>query len=282
MLKFLVAIILFLSVVIINLFTKQEKVCEESSDFYINKKFEYTKMDQRKTFIERCVITPKSKFVYLSFDDGPLNGSQHINKIAFKYKAPMNVMVVGEHVFMNKNQKKYFQNYMQNPFIEVNNHSYSHASNQYYSFYAKPKKVLSDFNKSMKLLALNNKIARLPGRNVWAINDKEYNRYKETRAAVKLLKKNGFTLIGWDIEWHYNRKTKAPSSTHQEFFTKLKNHVESNKKLFTPNNIVVLLHDPMFRKNSSELENLIKLIQSHEDYILVPLSQYPVMAKENV
>jgi peptidoglycan/xylan/chitin deacetylase (PgdA/CDA1 family) len=235
-----------------------------------------------KKIEEKCKIDPNTKFIYLSFDDGPLNGSQYINQIALKYKVPMNVMVVGEHVFMNPNQKRYFNNYKNNPFVEVNNHSYSHANNRYYRFYANPSTVLSDFNKSMHLLALNNKIARLPGRNVWALDGKKYNKHSETKEAVKLLTANGYKLIGWDIEWRYNRKTKHPLHTHQEFFTRLKNHIESDKKLFTQNNIVVLLHDPMFRKKSDELEKFIQLIQSQEEYVIVPLSRYPIVVNKNV
>ncbi|MBN2825630.1 MAG: polysaccharide deacetylase family protein [Campylobacterales bacterium] len=277
MLKFLFAIIIFLSAVMINLFSTPKK--HERSDLYFGKKFQYNDIDMTKSTYIRPDNNTKTntKYIYLSFDDGPLNGSQYINSIAYKYRVPFNVMVVGQHVFMNKNQKNYFKDYIDNPFIEVNNHSYSHANNQYYSFYAKPKDVLSDFNKSMNLLAIENKIARLPGRNVWAINNKIHNNYSETNEAVKLLSQNGYKLIGWDIEWHYDRKTKAPSYSSQEFFSRLKEHFESNKQLFTPNNIVVLLHDPMFRKNSSELESFIKLVQAQEDYVIVPLSQYPVV-----
>lgn len=256
----------------INLFTQKGN---HTNEFYISKSFEELDIDIEKLQREEITIN-NAKFIYLSFDDGPLNGSQNINAVAQKYQVPMNVMVVGEHVFMNATQKKYFNNYKQNPYVEVNNHSFSHANNQYYSFYTKPQKVLKDFNKSMNLLGLDNKIARLPGRNVWAVNGKEYNRHKETKEAAKLLTQHGYKLIGWDIEWQYNRKTKYPIDTHQEFFAKLKKHLESNKKLFTPNNIVVLLHDPMFRKDSSELENFIELLQTQTDYIIMPLSRYPV------
>lgn len=256
----------------INLFTHKGS---HANDFYISKSFEELDIDIEKLQREQA-INSDAKFIYLSFDDGPLNGSQNINAIAQKYQVPMNVMVVGEHVFMNATQKKYFNNYKQNPYVEVNNHSFSHANNRYYKYYAKPTTVLKDFNKSMNLLGLDNKIARLPGRNVWSIDGKEYNRHKETKDATRLLTQNGYKLIGWDIEWQYNRKTKYPVDTHQEFFAKLKHHIESNKKLFTPNNIVVLLHDPMFRKDSSELENFIQLIQAQTDYIIMPLSRYPV------
>jgi len=282
MLKFLVATILFLSIVVINIFTYEDKNCQ-THHYYIEKKFDYTPWDKPQRVDPKCLANPNTKFIYLSFDDGPLNGSQNINAIAQKYRVPMNVMVVGEHVEMNKRQKRYFENYKKNPFVEVNNHSYSHASNRYYSFYSNPNKVLEDFHKSMKLLTLNNKIARLPGRNVWAIDNQYHNKYNETKEAVKLLHKNGFQLIGWDIEWKYDRKTKYPIGNSQEFFAQLQHHLESNKKLFTPNNIVVLLHDPMFKtkSKSKELENLIRLLRSQKDYVIVPLSQYPIVSQKS-
>jgi len=282
MLKFLLVIILFLSFVMINLFSNDARPYKYHASFHLHQKFDYySDLDLLKDIQKgsRHPIGPHTKFLYLSFDDGPLNGSQNINKIAQKYQAPMNVMVVGQHVFMNANQKRYFKNYMQNPFIEVCNHSYSHAHNHYYTFYNNPQVVLSDFDKSSHLLGLNNKIIRLPGRNVWSINGKNHNHYHETKQAVKLLTQKGYKVIGWDIEWKYNRKTKKPINSYQEFFTKLQNYIDSShQKPFTNNNIVVLLHDPMFRTDASELENLIKLIQKNGDYILVPLSQYPIVA----
>jgi len=275
MLKFLFAIIFFLSIIMLNLFTTPPK--QENTALYYGKKFEFSDTENRTqpTLSSQPKVTDHTKYIYLTFDDGPLNGSQNINAIAYKYRVPLSVMVVGEHVFMSKNQKRYFQDYIQNPFIEVGNHSYSHANNQYYSFYSKPKEVLSDFNKSTHLLALQNNFIRLPGRNVWAINNKIDNHYTETTEAVKLLSQNGYQVIGWDIEWHYNRKTKEPTCSGLEFFIQLKNHFELDKKLFTPNNIVVLLHDPMFRKDSTELENFIKLVQAQKEYVIAPLSRYP-------
>lgn len=41
-------------------------------------------------------------YIYLTFDDGPLNGSENINDIILKEKVKISVFMVGEHVIKNK------------------------------------------------------------------------------------------------------------------------------------------------------------------------------------
>jgi len=273
MLKFLVAIIIFLSIVMINLFKDSNNICDIDDDLYIQTKFVNHKLCNP-------LYKPKlnRKFIYLSFDDGPLNGSQNINNLALKYKAYMSVLVVGEHLLISNHYKEYFNNYMKNPFIDVGNHSYSHANNQYNKFYNNPIEALNDFNKTKHLLGLNSKIVRLPGRNTWAFDNRTHNIGK-TKKLITLLNNDGFRVIGWDIEWKYDPITKNPIGTAQEFFNKLVKKINKNNELFTKSNIVVLLHDPMFRKKSKakELEKLITLIKANKNYVLVPLSRYPII-----
>ena len=190
----------------------------------------------------------------------------------------MTVLIVGEHTFINNNYKKYFNNYIQNPFIEVGNHSYSHAHNRYNKFYNNPIEAFNDFNKSKNLLGLKSKIVRLPGRNSWACNNRTYN-INKTEKLIKLLVKNGFKVIGWDIEWQYDPITKNPISSAKEFYKKLVKIANDDNELFTKSNVVILLHDPMFRKkqNSKKLEELIQLIKANKNYILLPLSMYPII-----
>ncbi len=273
MLKFLIAIIVFLSIVMINLFKDGNNICDIDDDVYIQR--EFIKNRPHKPLYQPSA---NRKFIYLSFDDGPLNGSQNVNSLSLKYKAYMSVFIVGEHLLISNNYKRYLNNYIQNPFIEVSNHSYSHANNQYSKFYSNPKGVLEDFNKSMNLLGLDNKIIRLPGRNIWAFDNRTQN-ISKTKDTVNLLTNNGFKLIGWDIEWRYDPITKKPIGTAQEFFKKLVKRIKHNQELVTPSNIVVLLHDPMFRKKckAKELENLITLIKANKNYVLVPLSRYPII-----
>ncbi|SHO80803.1 hypothetical protein MNB_SV-15-452 [hydrothermal vent metagenome] len=271
MLKFLFALIIILSVIMINLFQNNSNHCNIDENSYIDKKFTIACNPLYKPL-------PNRKFIYLSFDDGPLNGSQNIDRLALKYKIYITVFIVGKHVFMNDRYHKYFDNYIKNPFIEVDNHSYSHANNQYKKFYNNPQNVFDDINKSMNILNLKNKIVRLPGRNVWAFDNRTQN-IKKTKETITLLKNDGFKMMGWDIEWKYHPITKEPIGTAEEFFKKLVKRINSNDKLVTPSNIVILLHDPMFRKKSKvkELEKLITLIKANKNYVLVPLSMYPII-----
>jgi hypothetical protein len=73
-------------------------------------------------------------------------------------------MLVGEHALARPKDVKLNK---ENEFIGVGNHSYSHANNHYKLYYSTPKGVLNDFIRNKDTLALDNKIGRLPGRNMW-------------------------------------------------------------------------------------------------------------------
>ena len=66
--------------------------------------------------------------------------------------------------------QNYFHLYQHNAYIEIGNHSYSHANNHYKTFYDKPDSVVADFLRCQRLLNIPHKFARLPGRNQWRLN----------------------------------------------------------------------------------------------------------------
>ncbi len=273
LLKSLVVIIVFLSLIMINVFDDNKK---NSHNTYIENQFVYTGLD--RIIATEIEYSSKTRFIYLSFDDGPLNGSQNINKIVNLEKVPINVMVVGEHVFKAKKNKEYFDNYIKNRYVEVNNHSYSHAGHQYKKYYSNPTGVLCDFNHSMNSLGLDNKIARLPGRNIWRLDGRKKGGHINTRKSANLLSSNGFKIIGWDVEWRYNPITKKPRDTYKEVFDKIKHKLDTNST-FTKSNVVILAHDSMFRskKEAQKLQDLIRLIKVTDGYEIVPLSKYPLI-----
>jgi len=273
LLKSLVVIIVFLSLIMINIFDDNK---QNSHNTYIENQFIYTGLD--RIVDTKMEYNSNTKFIYLSFDDGPLNGSQNINKIINIEKIPINVMVVGAHVEGGKKNRKYFDDYINNIYIEVNNHSYSHANHRYKNYYLNPIGVLYDFNKSMNYLELDNKIARLPGRNVWRVNGEKKGGDINTKESANLLSSNGFKIIGWDVEWRYNPITKKPLDTYKEMFSKIKHQLDNNST-FINSNIVILAHDSMFRskKEAQKLQDLIRLIKTTEDYAIVPLSKYPII-----
>ena len=139
--------------------------------------------------------------IYLTFDDGPLEGSEDIDDAVRADKIKINVFVVGSHVRSVPRMSSYFQLYENNPYIELGNHSYSHAHDEYSLFYKDPEAVFQDFEKNERVLQLKTKLARLPGRNMWRIGNITKNDVISGSSAGDLLLKNGYTLFGWDLEW---------------------------------------------------------------------------------
>ena len=108
----------------------------------------------------------KTKYVYLTFDDGPLEGSEKIDEAIRYEKVPITVLLVGRHA---EAQPHYLELYKENDHIEVGNHSYSHARNHYSKFYFNPEGVLDDFLKSHEIIGSGDRVARLPGRNMLSL-----------------------------------------------------------------------------------------------------------------
>src|ERR1035437_8600316 len=64
------------------------------------------------------------KYIYLTFDDGPLNGSEYIDSVVLAEKIKISVFLVGEHVMMSRTMDNYFKYYAENPYIDEYIHSY--------------------------------------------------------------------------------------------------------------------------------------------------------------
>ena len=102
--------------------------------------------------------------IYLSFDDGPLEGSEDIDDAVKKEDIRINVFVVGMHARANERMARFYKLYETNSFIEIGNHSFTHAHGHYKAYYEKPDSVLGDFIKNQGELGIKYKLARLPGR----------------------------------------------------------------------------------------------------------------------
>jgi peptidoglycan/xylan/chitin deacetylase (PgdA/CDA1 family) len=213
------------------------------------------------------------KYIYLSFDDGPLNGSQRINDALLTEKIPITVMLVGEHALVRPQDVEL---YKKNEFIEVGNHSYSHANNHYKLYYSNPTGVLNDFIRNKDALKLDDKIGRLPGRNMWRRNGRSKNDISSGIEAADLLAKNGFSLFGWDLEWRHDSHTGEPIGTAEDIFNQIEKMLDENRT-FTDSHIVLLSHDEMFQHQyeESELKKLIDLLKSRGDYKFSRLKNYP-------
>lgn len=216
------------------------------------------------------------KYIYLTFDDGPLQGSENIDSVVLAEKLKISVFLVGEHALGSKKLESYYSMYEHNPFVESYNHSYTHAHNKYKEFYSNAQNVVTDIEKNETSLNLRFKIVRLPGRNMWRVGDKKRDDGPSGKAAADSLSARGFKLYGWDIEWEHNGKDGTPIQSVDQMTQEINTRLAKNNT-FTKDNIVILIHDEMFQKKweESELNQLIDNLRKNDHYVFEHIRFYP-------
>lgn len=241
------------------------------------KKDSVVKTEQPKTVVK----TKKKKKIYLTFDDGPNKGTQNVLNIMKEEQVPVTFFVVGEHVYASTAQQKTWDSLTTAENIEICSHSYTHAwHNKFSQFYNHPDSMVKDFKRAQDSLKLDNNVVRTPGRNSWRIDSLHYTDLKASKAAVDSLQKAGFTVLGWDLEWHYDPKTLNVKNTADELLNNV-DSVFNNNKTKNPDNLVLLAHDQVYNKStdSLELHNFIKKLKSKDEYELTLVSAYPGIGK---
>jgi hypothetical protein len=181
--------------------------------------------------------------IYLSFDDGPSAGSALVNDLALQDSLAINVFLIGHNACSNENNRSLVQDYRNNPFVEMGNHSFSHAERKYARFFHDPAAVLADIDRSRDSLHLANGLVRLPGRNFFRLGENEKRDDRNNgREAADTLAAKGYLLFGWDIEWR--RKPAKGFSRHsgEEMLAIVTNMLETHRT-FLDGRIVILLHD---------------------------------------
>lgn len=226
--------------------------------------------------IHNLAYSQNKCYIYLTFDDGPLNGSENINDIILKEKIKISVFMVGEHVIKDKQMAMYAKYYDQNPYIDEYNHSFTHANNRYEAFYKDVQKSTDDILHNQALLKLPYKIVRLPGRNMWRIDGKSKNDIPSGIQTADMLAKVGYKVMGWDVEWQHHDKDGTPIQTVDQIAKSVENLCNSGNT-FTKNNVVLLIHDEMFQKSweESELKALIDQLRLNQNYEFEQMRFYP-------
>ncbi len=208
-------------------------------------------------------INSKSKkILYLTFDDGPLKGSENVIKVIEGEGVVATMFLIGRHIKFNK---KLYQLEVSSPNLLLGNHSYTHANNHFHRFYIKKNRSLKDIDKSQKIIK-GAKFLRLPGRNVWRIPDISVDDYglkmkytlKEQKQYNKLYKM-GYYIYGWDVEWHYDSKNGEPIIGVEELVKRVE-RVYREKRSKKEGKIILLAHDFMFKKKEN-MKKLKKFIQ---------------------
>jgi len=214
--------------------------------------------------------------LYLTFDDGPDAGSTAVSEMAMSDSINVNVFLIGHRVFESEENARRFDLYQNNPFVEIGNHSFSHANNHHYHlYYSNPSLVFHDFLGNKDTLALSRMIARLPGRNCWRINGRKRDDLEDCSAAADSLSHYGYKVFGWDVEWHYDAAGKVVEDANNMF--NIVTRLAEKNKSFTAGNIVILCHDPMLEDSSNRiiLHEFLQKIKSNGNYRFEHLSNYP-------
>lgn len=249
---------------------------------YQIKPFKSAKRTKKDNIVEHLpaptkspTVKKKKKTIYLSFDDGPNAGTQKVMDILKAEQIPATLFIVGQHVTGSKWQEDIYDSLLLSEQIEIANHSFTHANNAYTKFYNQPDSVVSDFKKCADSFRLKNNIARTPGRNIWRTANINSTDLKTSTSAADSLQQNNFTLVGWDVEWHFTNEQHLVQSDSlmitqiEEVFKK-----ETSK---TKDAVVLLAHDRSFLSaaDSGSLHQFIKKLKASNEYDFEPISKYP-------
>lgn len=219
-------------------------------------------------------IDSNSRVIYLTFDDGPLSPTPYLTEIILEKQIKMSAFVVGMHALMNKGFMRHLDAMKRSPFIEVCNHSYSHAYGKYQNFYSRPETAAQDIINNEDKLGLLTKIVRMPGRDIWATDSIRRGWSQSGGKTASILLEKGFKIYGWDMEWEHFGNTLPKRSPAQ--IVSLIDSMFKRKATFTPNHLVFLGHDEMLAKEKGR-QDLREIIDSlkQRGYVFEFISHYP-------
>ena len=215
-----------------------------------------------------------SATVFLTFDDGPQPGTDDVIGVLEAKQVKGTLFMVGEHVEQSAWRKGVLKSAQNSRYVELANHSNTHAHNKYQQYYKDPDKVAEGFDTASHTLGLSGKSipARLPGRNTWRVGQITQNDLASGAAADKLAR-NGYRIYGWDSEWHMKNGNTVESP--EEMFSTVK-AVFEKKKTKKVGKQIILMHDVMFKASTGgkhKLERFIDLLKN-AGYQMETISNY--------
>jgi len=220
-------------------------------------------------------VPSDKRVIYLTFDDGPNRGTENLLKILHKRNICATAFLVGKHAYGSKKQKDDLELLKSDHLVELANHSFTHAHNKYTDFYKNPVAVVQDFDTAKDSLKLYSKIARTPGRNIWRLNNITVTDLKSSTAAANSLKKAGYKVIGWDLEWKPSNKM-ALKGNHEAMLKKV-DSIFFNDLEKTSRHLVFLTHDQYLTDTDSvnELDLFLEKLQKTNRFEFRKISEYP-------
>jgi peptidoglycan/xylan/chitin deacetylase (PgdA/CDA1 family) len=216
------------------------------------------------------------KYIYLTFDDGPLVGTARCFELCKKLNAKATFFMVGMHADTNakiqlvNNIRKSYPNFL------LSNHSYSHTNEKYKTFYNNVTLAENDFYFAQKYLNIPFKIIRFPGYSVWVTNYK-IKAPDWIKSLCMRLQSSGYHIVGWDLEWECAKDGfYVPLKTPEQIANKLRKMlIRSHTNI--PNHIIVLMHDRMFQREESlnMLSKFIEILSKKSFYQFETIDKYP-------
>lgn len=217
------------------------------------------------------------KYVYLTFDDGPQNGTENCFEVCKKMNIKASFFMVGAHASSASPSIKNWVYTVRNAYPQslLCNHSQTHANGRYRYFYQHPFMAKEDFFTAQKTLQVPFKIIRLPGNSAWVLNN-EIKSSTLVRATCNLLDSSGYNVIGWDTEWNFDHKTANPIQSADKMASEVINVLEG-KHTHKKNHVVILTHDRMFRNEAfaDSLTKMISILKNNTNYIFETVDHYP-------
>lgn len=243
--------------------TKIDTVAKIDSSKLIPKKLPPAKLDSN------------SRVVYLTMDDGPLSQSNILLQIAEEKQVKISEFAVGKHALANKVFMGYLDDMKRSPYMEVCNHSHSHANGHYLDFYRSPNAAAEDMLGNEIKLNLTLKVIRMPGRDIWATPNLRRGWEQSGGKTAAILLDKGFRVYGWDIEWEHYAKSALPKKTPVAFVNQV-NELFDGQHMTTPNHLVILGHDEMLQteRGQNDLRQIITMLKDR-GYIFEFMSNYP-------
>ena len=219
-------------------------------------------------------IDSNSRVIYLTFDDGPLAPTPYLTQIIVEKQVKMSEFAVGMHALMNKAFMRHLDAMKRSPYIEVCNHSYSHAYGKYQSFYSRPDAAAQEIIDNEDKLGLLTRIVRMPGRDIWATDSIKRGWSQSGGKTADILFKAGFKIYGWDMEWDHFSNT-LPKRTPAQIVSLIDGMFARNETQIK-NHLVFLGHDEMLAKEKGrqDLRQIIDMLKER-GYIFEFISNYP-------
>jgi len=189
------------------------------------------------------------KIIYLTFDDGPLHGTENVIRILLEEEINATMFFVGKHIQKNK---ILFHKALSMQNLCISNHTYSHANEKYAYFYSNLNRVIHDVDKSQQIIG-GEKYLRLAGRNIWRLPEISKNDYAISKRQRNIeipkydtLMNRGYQIYGWDVEWNFNHHTGKPSYGVETILKKIESKYKQGD-MTKKGKIILLSHDYMFR-----------------------------------